>query len=212
MPWAEIDSVTLANGDRLTLRRDGDVFEIRLNLFQLMCSGNSVSEQALAKACCAGACDVLIGGLGLGYTARAVLDAVGAEARVTVAELVPQVVAWNRGVLAPLAGHPLDDPRASVFAGDVAEAVRENPAAFDTILLDVDNGPAAVLFPANAFLYSADGVALMRAGLKPGGVLAVWAASPSPAFEDVLRGGDFSFEVQTLEVQPGLTHTIYRVG
>lgn len=211
MAWEEIDAAILANGDRLTLRRDGEAFEIRLNLYQLMCSGNSVSERALAKACCTGARDVLIGGLGLGYTARVVLDEAGPEARVTVAELVPQVVAWNRGVLAPLAGRPLDDPRLAIFAGDVAEAVRAHPASFNAILLDVDNGPDAVLFPANAFLYSAAGVALLRSGLKPGGVLAVWAATPSPSFEAVLRGGGFAFTVQTLEVQPGLTHTIYRV-
>jgi spermidine synthase len=212
MPWIEIDSVTLANGDRLTLRRDGETFEIRLNLFQLMCSGNSVSERALAKACCAGARDVLIGGLGLGYTARAVLDEVVPEARVTVAELVPAVVQWNRSVLAPLAGRPLDDPRLKVVVGDVANAVRAHPASFDAILLDVDNGPEAVLFAANAFLYSHAGVELLRAGLKPGGILAVWAAAPSPAFEAVLRESGFAFAVQTLEVQPGLTHTIYRVG
>jgi len=211
MDWAEIDSAMLDNGDRLTLRRKGADFEIRLNLYQLMSSGNPASEQALAKRTCAGRRRVLIGGLGLGYTARAVLDATGPEARITVAEIVPQVVEWNRGVVASLAGHPLDDRRLSVVTGDVTEVVRRHPAAFDAILLDVDNGPDAVLFAGNAFLYSRDGVALLRQGLGSGGMLAVWSAAPSPGFETVLEKSALPFERQTVVIQDGLSHTLYLV-
>lgn len=211
MAWAEIDAAMLANGDRLTLRRDGDAFEIRLNLYQLMSSGNSISEQALARLTCAGCTQILIGGLGLGYTARAVLDIAAPKARVTVAEMMPQVVEWNRGPLASLAGHPLDDPRLDVVTGDVTDVVRTHPGRFDAILLDVDNGPDAVLFAGNVFLYSSDGLALLHRGLRPGGVLAVWSATPSPDFDEVLTRSGLAHRRQTVEVQDGLTHTIYLV-
>jgi len=214
MNWISIADVYLTGGETLTLRQSGDVFEIRLGLYQLMASGNSVSERVLASITCAGCCDgtVLIGGLGLGYTVRAVLDTVGPDARVTVAELVPQIVDWNRGLLAHLAGRPLDDPRVEVMVADVADIVRARPGGFDAILLDVDNGPDAVLFQGNSFLYTADGVRLLLSGLKPGGVLAVWAATPSPAFEKVLETCGFPYRRRTVAVLERLTHTIYLVG
>jgi spermidine synthase len=206
MPWTELDHAVLDNGDVLTLRRDGPDFEIRVGLYELMSSKNPASERAMADMAVARARKVhrvLIGGLGMGYTARAMLDVCGPEALVTVAELVPAVVAWNRGPLADLAGRPLEDPRLSVHIGDVAEALRAG--TFDVILLDVDNGPEAVLFEGNGALYTPCGLAAALAGLAPGGVLAVWAADPSPAFERVAGPA-----VERADIAVGsVTHTLY---
>jgi spermidine synthase len=202
MAWRNLAEARLPSGETLTLRQSGEDFEIRLDLYQLMASANSVSERALAKIVCARiaapAPRVLIGGLGMGFTLRAVLDGVGPAARITVAELVPEVVAWNRTVLGHLANRPLDDPRVTVAQQDVADVIAANPAAFDAVLMDVDNGPEAVLFAGNRFLYSVDGVALILSSLRPGGVLGLWAAAPSPDFEDVLAGG-FAHERITID-------------
>lgn len=211
MAWLELAQARLPNGDVLTLRQSGADFEIRCNLFELMSSRNPVSETALAQVTCAGAAHVLIGGLGMGYTLRAVLDQLGRDAKITVAELVPEVIAWNRGPLAVLAAHPLDDPRVTVRLGDIAQVIRENPAAFDVILMDVDNGPEAVLFPDNQVLYRAEGVELILSALRPGGVLGLWAADRSANFERVLEG----FPSERVDVgvlgNDGPAHTIYLV-
>jgi spermidine synthase len=147
----------------------------------------------------------------MGYTLRAVLDQLDDDASITVAELVPEVIAWNRGPLAALAGNPLDDPRVMVCNGDIADVIRQNPGAFDVILMDVDNGPEAVLFPANQFLYGVTGVELILSALKPGGLLGLWAAARSENFERVLEG----FPSGRVDVgvlgNEGLAHTIYLV-
>jgi spermidine synthase len=202
--WVTLAQATLPGGDVLTLRQRGQDFEVRLNLHELMSSRNPASERALARLACElidrrEAC-VLIGGLGLGYTARAVLDAVGPDASVVVAELVQEVIDWNRGPLAGASNRPLDDPRLRVVQGDVADVLRARPSGFDAILMDVDNGPEAVLFPGNDRLYTLDGVQLILGALRPGGVFALWAAESSPAFEKVLaaagRGERVSVSVQ----------------
>jgi spermidine synthase len=213
--WRNLAEARLPSGETLTLRRSGEDFEIRLDLYQLMASRNSVSERALAKIVsariAAPAPRLLIGGLGMGFTLRAMLDEMGPAARITVAELVPEVVTWNRKVLGHLAAHPLNDPRVTVALQDVAEVIAANPAAFDAVLMDVDNGPEAVLFAGNRFLYAEDGVALILASLRPGGTLGLWAATPSPDFERVLQAGGFAHECLTIAVADGLTHMLYLV-
>ncbi len=142
------------------------------------------SEQTLGRLACTGltnAPHVLIGGLGMGYTLRAVLDVLPVAARVTVAEMFAQVVEWNRGPLAALAGRPLDDVRVTVCCADVNALL--DGAAFDAILLDVDNGPDAAMLARNTALYTIGGLRRLRAALTPGGCLAVWSADPSPRFE-----------------------------
>ena len=231
MPWLEVARALMPGGDVLTLRRRGAEFEIRCNLFELMSSRASVSERALAHVACARAsradsasvfgalapqhegrraARILIGGLGMGYTVRAVLDSVERDARITVAELVPEVIEWNRGPLADLAGRPLDDGRVTVYGGDVGDVIRANPRGFDAILMDVDNGPEAVLFPSNEGLYSVDGVRLMLSALAPGGVLGVWSADRSLSFETVLQTGGIAYERVDVNVRDnGPAHTIY---
>jgi spermidine synthase len=214
MPWTEIDSARLADGDVMTLRRDGEAFEIRVGLYELMSSRNPVSERAMAALVTAqlgwAARTALIGGLGMGYTVRALLDA-APDAHITVAELIPKVVEWNRGPLADLAGRPLFDPRVTVFAGDVAEALRTRPAEFDVVLMDVDNGPEAVMFDSNRPLYGASGLALALTALVPGGVACFWAADPSPGFEITLENAAVASERHDIAVEGRIAHTLYLV-
>src|SRR5205814_2165899 len=125
---------------------------------------------------------VLVGGLGLGYTARAVLDRVSSEAVVTVLELMPELVDWNHRHLGILAGHPLVDGRCRVVVGDVFDTLRRSPAAFDVILLDVDNGPRGLTQPKNQRLYGERGIRRCLAALRPNGVLAVWSRGPSARY------------------------------
>jgi spermidine synthase len=219
MPWVDVARAELPGGEVLTLRECDGAFEIRLNLYELMSSRTTVSEAALARIACGlihrADAQVLIGGLGMGYTLRAVLDEVGCEARLTVAELVPEIVAWNRGPLADLAGRPLEDARVTVHCGDVVEVLRAHPHVFDCVLMDVDNGPGAVLFESNRGLYSAGGVKLVVSALKPGGVFAQWSADRSPDFERVLAEAGCPFERADVTLRgDGPAHTIYlvRVG
>ncbi len=183
-PWTELARARGPGGETLVLRRCGAAFEIRCNGWELMSNRAHHSEQTLGRLGCAGLAGgarVLIGGLGMGYTLRAALDVLPADARVTVAEIFRQVVAWNHGPLAPLAHHALDDRRVEMRCADVAALL--DGAAFDAVLLDVDNGPDAAMLAQNAALYSCDGLLRLRSALAPGGRLAVWSAARSPGFE-----------------------------
>lgn len=135
---------------------------------------------------------VLVGGLGMGFTLRAALDVLAPDASVQVTELLPAVVEWNRGPLGELARRPLDDPRVRLEEADVVLTLRASPGRFDAVLLDIDNGPAALTSSSNALLYTRQGVAAAQASLRPGGVLAVWSARGDRAFERRLRGAGFS--------------------
>ena len=154
------------------------------------------SEQALADLACEKIRGVrnprlLIGGLGMGFTLAATLQTIGPDAEVVVAELVPEVVDWNRDLIGTPAGNPLADPRCSVYVGDVADVIRREKGGFDSILMDVDNGPEALVRPANDWLYSPTGLRVTRAALRPRGVLAVWSASPVRIFSKLLRHAGF---------------------
>jgi spermidine synthase len=137
---------------------------------------------------------LLIGGLGMGFTLRAALSALDADARIIVAELVPEVVAWARGPMAEVFAGCLDDPRVSVREQDVGHVIHGGPAAFDAILLDVDNGPEGLSREANDALYSARGLAAAHRALRPGGVLAVWSSGPDPRFTQRLRRAGFDVD------------------
>lgn len=158
-----------------------------------------------------GAC-VLVGGLGLGYTLRATLDLLPADATVVVAELIPAIVDWHRGPLAALADKPIADPRVHVEIKDVIATLRSSPGRFDAILLDIDNGPEAFTESSNAGLYHDRGIATIRAALKPGGVLAVWSAWEDRRFEQRLKYAGFKVEVERVRARlkkGGPRHTIF---
>ncbi|WNG25870.1 hypothetical protein F0U62_18980 [Cystobacter fuscus] len=198
-PWKVIDRASAPGGGELVLHQRGEEFAIRVNGRELMSSRQHGSEERMAEVACVGLTGarvrVLVGGLGLGYTVRATLDRLSSTAEVVVAELVPAVVAWNQGVLAPLAGRPLEDPRVKVETRDVGELLREAEGHYDAVLLDVDNGPEALTQEDNRWLYGERGLARLRRALKPRGVVVVWSASPDRAFTRRLERMGFDTEV-----------------
>lgn len=200
IPWTLLDSAKVPGGGELRLWRRGEEFSIRLGREELMNSRIHGSEEALAEIACARVADrpgsrVLIGGLGMGFTLRAALAALPGGARIVVAELMPAVIAWNRGPLAALTGESLGDPRVTLREGDVAAMIRAEPASYDAILLDVDNGPEGMTREENDRLYDLDGLGAARQALKPRGVLAVWSAGEDQAFARRLRRAGFDVEV-----------------
>jgi spermidine synthase len=215
IPWEELGRARAPDGAELVLCRRGEELVIRAGGRDLMSSRMHGSEEELARRACAGLGDgarVLVGGLGLGYTLRAALDALPAGASVTVAELVPAVVDWNRGPLAPLAGRPLDDPRVTVEVADVGAVIRRPGKRWDAILLDGDNGPVALTRRGNQALYGATGLSVARAALRLGGTLGVWSASPDDAFAARLRRAGFEVTVATVPARGpagGSRHTLF---
>jgi spermidine synthase len=216
-PLELIGQTLTPNGIDMKLTRRANEYIILANGKSLMSSRMHGSEEALATLACRRAqrlkqpC-VLVGGLGMGFTLRATLDFLPPDAIVEVAELVPAVVDWNRGPLGPLAGHPLKDRRVRVHVGDVAVTLGAGPGRFDAVLLDVDNGPAAFTSSDNARLYDDRGLAAARAALNIGGVLAVWSARDDRKFEQRLRYGGFTVEVERVRARlkkGGPRHTIF---
>jgi spermidine synthase len=212
--WEVLERTRTPDGSELTLTRHTSEYVILINGQILMSSRMHSSEEALAVLGCQRARTltrprVLVGGLGIGFTVRAALDILPPAALVLVAELVPAVLEWNRGPLGMLARRPLDDARVCVEDGDVATTMLSNPGRFDAVLLDVDNGPRA-LTSSNAGLYDREGIALARASLRPGGVLAVWSAGEDRRFEQRLRASGFSVQRERMNsrLKKGSRHTI----
>ena len=186
-PREFIGSAQVPGGELLTLYRRGKDYMIVLDRNELMSSRMSGSEEALANMSCdrlkgRPSPHLLIGGYGMGFTLRAALAALDGKARVTVAELVPEIIDWARGPMVELAAGCLDDPRVTLLSADVADVIAQNPGAYDAILLDVDNGPDGLVRAENDRLYSAQGLRASIAALKPGGVLAIWSAGADAAF------------------------------
>ncbi|MDQ0473348.1 hypothetical protein [Labrys wisconsinensis] len=199
IPWSELDRAETPDGGRLRLMQRGTEFSIMLGATELMNSRLSGSEQALAALACAALRGrarprLLIGGLGMGFTLRAALAGLGPQAEVVVAELIPAVVDWGRGPLAELFAGCLEDPRVGIAVGDVGALIRAGHAAYDAILLDVDNGPQGLTHQGNDALYDLTGLGAARAALRPGGVLAVWSSGPDPAFTRRLATAGFAVE------------------
>ena len=197
IPWQQLGAAQVPGADiELRLMRRGAEFSMKLGQNELMNSRLSGSEEALATLSCKKIEAVkrphlLIGGLGMGFTLRAALAVLGREARITVAELVPAVIAWAHGPMADLFGDSLTDPRATIREADVVDVIKSSPAAFDAILLDVDNGPEALIRKANDALYDVSGLQAIQRALRPGGILAVWSSGPNIAFTKRLRAADF---------------------
>lgn len=205
-------------GGELRLLQDGEHYTIKIaGSGDLMSTRMHGSEDALAEIGCATIAArerarVLVGGLGFGFTLAAALTHLRADAHVVVAELVPAVVTWNRERVGAHAGHPLRDARVEVHDGDVAVAMRSGPAAWDAILLDVDNGPEGLTHAGNDRLYSRAGLVAAFAALRPGGVLAIWSAHRDAAFSARLRA--CGFEVEEVAVRAhanrGARHLVWR--
>jgi spermidine synthase len=217
LPWIHIDTASIpGSAETLRLKRRGREYSIMLGSNELMNSRLSGSEQALAtfsQAAIAGrkAPRILIGGLGMGFTLRAALDVFGPDAAITVAELVPAVVAWARGPMADLHGNSLNDPRVTIVEDDVGAVIGAARSTFDAILLDVDNGPDGLSRPANDSLYDLPGLGKSLRALAPGGVFAVWSAHPAPQFTKRLKQAGFAAEEKPVRAhgKSGVRHMIW---
>jgi spermidine synthase len=214
--FERLDSTRAPDGTVLTLFRHDGAYSIRADGVELMSTRRHHSEDRLAEAVCAPLRDtpgvhVLVGGLGLGFTLRAALRILPPDARVVVAELVAGIIAWNENPDYALAGSALRDGRVDLRHADVATVLAENPATFDAIMLDVDNGPAALTTAGNARLYQRSGIATSAAALRPNGRLAYWSAGEEPKFERSLRGA--GLVVETTRVwshgTSGHLHTLF---
>ena len=182
-----IATARVPDGVELKLMRRGSEFTIFLNGNELMSTRASASEEALATISCGRLAEqrapqLLIGGYGMGFTLRAALAMLGADANVTVAELVPEILDWARGPMEALTGGCLDDPRVVIVRDDVAVLIDAACDGYDAILLDVDNGPDGLTRRANDRLYSVRGLEAAMSALKLGGILAIWSAEPDTAF------------------------------
>lgn len=216
-PWILLDEVNVpGDGGSMKLYQRAHEFSISVKNEELMNSRMHGSEDALAELVCTQIAErenpnVLIGGLGMGFTLGAALANLGTDAQVTVAELVPAVVQWNRTHLAELAERPLDDPRVTVLESDVRQVIKAGKNRYDAILLDVDNGPDGLTHEGNDRLYTHGGLAAAKAALKPGGILAVWSAEPDKSFSKRLRGSGFKMEEVSVRARGkrGRRHTIW---
>ena len=209
----------VAGGEELRLFRHDRDFMIVMGHNELMSTRMRGSEEALAtmtlERLAAPAPHLLIGGYGMGFTLRAALAA-NPQARVTVAELVPEIVAWARGPMAGLTAGCLDDPRVTLGMGDVLawidDAADGTTEQYDAILLDVDNGPDALVHEQNRRIYSFAGLRAAKAALTPGGVLAIWSAARDPAFTRRLERAGFAVDEVDVRARPnnkGPRHTIW---
>lgn len=208
IPRVLIDSAPIPGGGELRLIRRGDDFWIMLGANALMSTRLRGSEEALATLACERIAGrprpaMLIGGLGMGFTLRAALGAMGGDARLVVSELVPAILRWARGPMAHVHGGSLDDPRVELVESDVGDLIAAARGEFDSILLDVDNGPDALSRDSNDRLYDLEGLSRARAALKPRGLLAVWSAAPDPAFTRRLGKAGFAVEEVSVRAHAG---------
>jgi spermidine synthase len=219
--WTQLGEAPIPDtGQSLFLYQGKDDFYIKVSGgHELMSTRKHGSEDALGSLPCKrlkkpGSARVLIGGLGMGFTLAAVLAEVGLNAEVTVAELIPEVVDWNRGPLGERSGNPLDDPRTKVHIGDVADLLRQSRACFDVIALDVDNGPEGLTKRANDWLYSMQGIIAAQSALAPSGILAYWSAGPDHGFHERLKRCGFLIEevIVFAHGSKGARHTIWLAG
>ena len=201
LPWKHLASAIVpGDGGEMRLYQRGSEFSIRVGSYELMNSRVHGSEDALAEYACERLAHrdrarVLIGGLGMGFTLAAVLSRIGSHAAVVVAELVPEVVIWNREEMGAINGDALEDPRVAIVDADVVSLIRSAHGDYDAILLDVDNGPAGLTSAANDRLYSVAGLRAAHAALRPGGILAVWSSGPDAAFTKRFESAGFTVEV-----------------
>ena len=217
--WTTLSRAVTASGDEIWLRQRDDIYEIRFNGIELMSSFNHQSEDQLAlrvmRELDYAPRRILIGGLGLGYTLRAVLELAHADAEVHVCELIPEIAAWNREYFGHLAGYPLQDPRCHLHVEDVQHHLAAAPGFYDLILLDTDNGPDFIIRTDNEELYRKSGIGAVIAALRPAGIACFWSATASAAFEARLSGSMLPWRRDDIALLPGRVdamHHIYLLG
>jgi spermidine synthase len=214
--WNLIDQSLTPEGKTISLHEHDGSYSIRIDSAELMSTRRHASEDRIAELTCAHlktkrhAC-VLVGGLGMGFTLRAALAALAPDAVVVTVEILPAVIAWNLNTAFPLASGAMADPRVTILRQDVVEVIRTAAGTFDSIILDIDNGPAAMTATGNARLYTEGGLHLTRTALKPGGCVGFWSAAPNSQFEKLLAHTGFTVEVHRCRSHPnaGPWHTLF---
>jgi spermidine synthase len=220
LPRETLAVAQIPGGETLTLVRHGTDHVVMLGRDELMGTRMRFSEEQLAQLTIAELANdaprMLIGGYGMGFTLRAALAGLGPRGRVTVAEIVPEILDWARGPLAHLTGDSLADPRLTIELFDVAalidDAIDGTCPPWDAIVLDVDNGPDGIVRTGNERLYTRTGLARARDALAPGGVLAVWSAAPDPKFVRRLDDAGFVVDERVVRARPnnkGPRHVIW---
>ncbi len=215
-PLERLGEARTPNGTVLALFRHDGAYLIKADGIELMSTRRHLSEDRLAEVACAplAAIDgarVLIGGLGLGFTLRAALQALPADAEVVVAELVAEVIQWNADPSYALSAEAMRDPRVRIVHDDVVNVLRANPAGFNAIMLDTDNGPDGMLMSENARLYAKRGIALTLAALREGGRIVYWSVGDDPAFAGALQEARLAVEALRVRAHAtaGPMHTLY---
>ena len=217
IPWEEIDRAKIpGSNEKITLRRRGSEFSIRTKETELMNSRLHGSEEALAELTCKNVkksnFKILIGGLGMGYTLSAAIKHSKQDTLITVSELMPAVVKWNKEHLGHLTGMPLDNPRVTIKTEDVAKTIGTQESVWDVILLDVDNGPEGLTRKANDRLYSKTGLQKIFFALCPEGILGIWSSSDNEAFTHRLKKSGFQVQTKSIRARKSnksSKHTIW---
>ena len=214
--WTTIDQTFTPDGKTISLHEHDGSYAIRVDGATLMSTRQHASEEKIAELACAHLkgkrrSRVLIGGLGFGFTLRASLSALAADATVVVAEILAAVIAWNRIPSFHLAADGMEDPRVIVLHQDVREVIAGARRGFDSIILDVDNGPTALSTDGNSRLYDRAGLQLASTALRPAGCLALWSVAPDPAFERLMASAGFTVEVRYCRSRSnaGRRHTLF---
>ena len=207
-PRIHLGTAHVPGGEELQLYSRGDDFMIVLERNELMSTRMNGSEIALAEMTIErlsgnDAPHLLVGGYGMGFTLRAALATLGAKAKITVAELIPEIIAWARGPMADITAGCLDDRRVQLKMGDVGEAIAGANAGYDAILLDVDNGPDGLTRQGNDRLYSPAGLKAAKRALRPGGILAIWSAAEDRKFVKRLQQAGFAVDEVAVRARVG---------
>jgi spermidine synthase len=214
-PRVKLAESTTTDGGVMSLYEHDGKYCISYSGQELMHSGASASEVLLGEIGVElldrdAEARILIGGLGLGFTLRSVLENTGSKVVVELIELLPEIVSWNRDYLKSLNGDLLDDPRVEIHTTDVVAYVKKaERERYDVILLDVDNGPVAMVSVANVSLYSNSGLRWLRGSLKLGGRAVFWSAGPDLRFEDRLKRAGFRVTKVPAKVHSGSKRAAY---
>ena len=214
--WNLLEQTAAPDGAVVSLYEHDGEYGIRVGSAGLMSTRRYASEEEIARIACAHlktkrAARVLIGGLGLGFTLKAALACLRRDAVVVTAEILAAVIEWNRSPAYPLAGAAMADPRVRILHEDVVETIRANPEAFDSIILDIDNGPVAFTTASNERLYGDRGLRLIYAALRPAGCVAFWSATADIAFEKALARAGFAVTTHCYRAhtRSGPLHTVF---
>jgi spermidine synthase len=213
--WSLLEEAKTPDGSLMTLHTHDGAYVIRVNGRELMSTRHFASEEKLAEFACLPVSNrtsprVLIGGLGLGFTLRAALKSLPPKSEVVVAELMPEVVAWNRNPDYGLAAECLADPRTKIEMGDVADIIARTDSGFDAIMLDVDNGTTAMSTDGNKNLYQRQGLANIWKALRPAGLVVFWSAQEEPLFAKQMQKAGYKVDIRQVRAHAtgGSIHTL----